>query len=533
MTQGLALLKQTQRIGLLALYEVAKLIKSEIDEESVGFIIGPRLNAVGRLGDASPAVKILTTFDEEEASSIAQYIQEKNEERQRYVKKITDEAFDMLESYDTSPEVYILAKEGWHEGVLGIVASKVVGKTGKPAIVLNIDATNGTAKGSGRSVQAFHLYDALDTVRPYTVAFGGHHMAAGLKIPTENIEAIRTKLNEYAAAQQLSSQMGEEVLVDKKLTEKDLTIESVEEIQQLAPFGTDNPKPVFQLDHVISQSVKKIGADKTHLKMMVQMNATSLDVIGFGFGEYADRIPEKTEISLIGKLGINEWNGHRKLQLQVEDIAIEGIQCFDLRGTQLSEQLWEYTNGDYVFFDEQNYIAYQKRMTSSSKAHLILTRKEAQEFHSENNLLLLVDCPPSLTFLSLVLENNHPDNIVYAFYTSANEYLEGMPKRDQFVSAYKFIATHQNIEINKQVKLLAKTLQIKENHLIFIIQVFLEAEFVTIENGLLNQQNSVDKKDLTQTIAYQKKVQQIKAEEKLLYSHAKEVEDWLLSQISN
>src|SRR5690606_5951807 len=149
---------------------------------------------------------------------------------------------------DTETDVYVLAKEGWHEGVLGIVASKVVGKTGKPTIVLNIDQANGTAKGSGRSVQAFHLYEALDTVRPLTAAFVGHHMAAVLSVTLENIEQIRAKLNEYAITQKVAGEMGEEVQIDKVLEISDLTVDVIEEINQLAPFGTDNPKPTFLLD---------------------------------------------------------------------------------------------------------------------------------------------------------------------------------------------------------------------------------------------------------------------------------------------
>ncbi|MBM6613922.1 single-stranded-DNA-specific exonuclease RecJ [Desemzia sp. RIT804] len=531
-TQGIELLKQTQRLGLTALYETAGLKKAELNEESVGFIIGPRLNAPGRLGDATPAVRLLTTFDESEAQSIAQFIQEKNEERQQYVKKITDEAFDMLEKIDTSSDVYVLAKEGWHEGVLGIVASKVVGKTGKPAIILNIDHENGTAKGSGRSVQAFHLYEALDTVRPLTLAFGGHHMAAGLTVPSENIEQIRSKLNDYATAQQLAGQMGEEIRVDKVVTEEDLTIETVEELKQLAPFGTDNPKPTFQLNNVLVQTVRKIGADGTHLKMSVQLEQTSLDTIGFGFGELADRISGNTRLSTVGKLEINEWNGARKLQLRIEDIAVKETQCFDYRGTQIPETLWNKPNADFVFFDSHNYEQYQEKVSSASKAYLIQTRKDAKQFMMENTLLILVDCPPSLTVLSLLMEHNEPENILYSFHSKTNDYLEGMPNRQHFADIYKFICSHQNIDVKNQLNILAKTLRMKENRVIFILQVFFEVGFVKIENGLLNRVETNEKKDLKQSITYQKKMQRIEAEEKLVYSHAWEVEQWLMNQIT-
>ncbi|WP_407101877.1 single-stranded-DNA-specific exonuclease RecJ [Desemzia sp. FAM 24101] len=531
-TQGIALLKQTQRLGLVALYEVAGVKKNEIDEESVGFIIGPRLNAPGRLGDASPAVRLLTTFDENEAQSIAQIIQGKNEERQQYVKKITDEAFDMLEQTDTSPDVYVLAKEGWHEGVLGIVASKIVGKTGKPAIILNIDRENGTAKGSGRSVQAFHLYEALGKIRPLTVAFGGHHMAAGLTVPSENIEQIRSKLNDYAAVQQLSGQMGEEIHIDKVVTEEDLTLETVEELKKLAPFGTDNPKPTFQLDNVLVQTVRKIGADGTHLKMSVQLDQTSLDTIGFDFGEVADRISGNTRLSTVGKLEINEWNGSRKLQLRIEDIAVKGIQCFDYRSTQIPESLWNKQNADFVFFDSANYEQYQEKMPASSKAYLIQTRKDAKQFLMQHSLLVLVDCPPSLTILSLLIEHNKPENVLYSFHSTTNDYLEGMPNRQHFANAYKFILSHQNIDVKNQLGILAKTLNMKENRVIFILQVFFEVGFVKIESGLLNRVETNEKKDLTQSITYQKKVQRIEAEERLVYSHAWEVEQWLMNQIT-
>lgn len=530
-TQGIELLKQTQRLGLAALYEVAGVKRTELDEETVGFIIGPRLNAPGRLGDAMPAVRLLTTFDESEAQSIAQFIQEKNEERQQYVKKITDEAFDMLEQTDTSPDVYVLAKEGWHEGVLGIVASKVVGKTGKPAIVLNIDHENGTAKGSGRSVQAFHLYEALDAVRPLTLAFGGHHMAAGLTVPSENIEQIRSKLNDYAAAQQLSGQMGEEIRIDKIVTEEDLTIDKIEELKKLAPFGTDNPKPTFELEDVLVQTVRKIGADGTHLKMAVQLNQTTLDTIGFGFGELADRISGNTRLSAVGKLEINEWNGSRKLQLRIEDIAVKATQCFDYRGTQIPETLWSKPNADVVFFDVQNYEHYQAKLSPSSKAYLIQTRKDAKQFVMGNSLLVLVDCPPSLTILSLLIANNEPENILYSFYNTTNDYLEGMPSRQHFAEAYKFILSHQNIDVKNQLGILAKTLRMKENRVIFILQVFFEVGFVKIENGLLNPVETKEKKDLKEAITYQKKVQRIEAEEKLVYGRAFEVEQWLVDQI--
>lgn len=155
--QGLAVLKSSERIGLSALIKAAGVTQETVTEETVGFALAPRLNAVGRLGEAKPAVELLTTFDEEEANSLATFINKKNEERQAYVAEITEEAFQMIADLTEEPSVYILARQNWHEGVLGIVASKVVEKTGKPALVLNIDETGSYVKGSGRSISSYHL----------------------------------------------------------------------------------------------------------------------------------------------------------------------------------------------------------------------------------------------------------------------------------------------------------------------------------------------------------------------------------------
>jgi single-stranded-DNA-specific exonuclease len=173
---GLSVIQTGERIGLDMLIQLADLKKEGINEESIGFTIGPRLNALGRLGDADPGVILMTTFDEEEAAEIAAYINQQNEERKEIVAAITSEAFELI---DPQEPVHLVAKKGWHEGVLGIVAGRIMQNTGKPAIVLSINEEETAAKGSGRSVSALNLYDALSEIREVFTHFGGHHMAAG------------------------------------------------------------------------------------------------------------------------------------------------------------------------------------------------------------------------------------------------------------------------------------------------------------------------------------------------------------------
>lgn len=529
--QGIAVLRESQRVGLAALCKVAGAKQSEVDEETIGFILAPRLNAIGRLGEAAPAVELLTTFDEAEANSLAQLINEKNKERQALVSTITAEAFDMIEKNDANPHVYVLAKEGWHEGVLGIVASKVVGKTGKPAIVLNMDRTNGTAKGSGRSVSAYHLYEALEDVSHLTTNFGGHHMAAGLTLPVENIGAIQTELNAFLLQSGLAEQLTEEIVVDERLTIAESSVESIEELQKLAPFGTDNPKPVFLFENVKAQDVRRIGGDNAHLKLKIMDEAASLDVIGFQFGPVAAEIGADAELSIVGQLSINEWNGLRKPQLMIEDLAIEGVQVFDLRSTQIAPAIWQMAPADYLFFNEKNYQQYESSITETSYGHLITDQESAEGFILHTDQLILVDCPSDLTLLSTVLNQVEPTKVVACFFNQEEAYLTGIPSRMQFSQVFKYTVTHIDIDVRHKISLLATHLKIKEKLLIFMISVFFEVGFVTIKDGVMNIVPNAEKKELTESTTYQNRLKKIAAEEALIYSRFTELETWLKQQL--
>lgn len=528
--QGLVILKNTQRIGLTALFKLAKIKREEIDEESIGFIIGPRLNAVGRLGDAAPAVELLTTFDDEEALSLAELIQEKNTERQAYVSAITNEAFKMIEELDPDSAVYVLAKENWHEGVLGIVASKVVGKTGKPALVMTIDQATGLAKGSGRSIPTFHLYNALDSARQFTTTFGGHHMAAGLTIPLENIEKIQNELNHYAAATGLSADQGEETPLDGQLKISEATVEVVEELNRLAPFGTDNRKPTFLFKNLAAQDIRRIGGDQSHLKMKLIEEKAVLDVIGFQFGSIADEIGSHSEVSVVGKLAINEWNGSRKTQLMLEDLAVEGVQVFDSRSTHIPAAVWNTAHADFIFFDQLNFEKYGHLLPVTSYSHHLTDEDALAQFAMRTTQLIFIDCPSDSEWVKILLNGANPEKIIACFYSREELYLNGMPSRNQFGQVFKYTAAHVDIDVRNKLNLLATHLKIKETNLIFIISVFLEVGFVTMTDGIMNATKDVEKRELTQATTYQKRLKQIQSENFFVYSHFSELEDWMKQQ---
>ncbi|WP_414840202.1 single-stranded-DNA-specific exonuclease RecJ [Carnobacterium sp. TMP28] len=530
--QGLVILKESQRMGLMALCKVASIKQNEADEETIGFILAPRLNAVGRLGDAAPAVELLTTFDDEEAVKLAEMVNKKNSERQAIVTEITAEALKMIDLEDSNQGIYVLAKKGWHEGVLGIVASKVVAKTGKPAIILTIDQEKGYAKGSGRSIAAYHLYKGLEDTDYLITKFGGHQMAAGLTLPIENITAMRTELNAFLQQKIGTDKLEETFFVDEKLHIEEVTVKAIEELQKMAPFGTDNPKPTFLFEQVQVQEIKRIGSEKTHLKLKLFEGSSALDVIGFHLGELAENIGAQAQVSVIGKLTINEWNGLRKPQLMLDDLIVKGTQLFDLRSTKIATSIWQLPMADYIFFNEKNYKEYQGNVPENACSYLITNLKDSEQLTMRSSKLVLVDCPDQLDLLSELLKNSQPSNIYVSFFNQESVYLEGMPSRTQFSQVFKYIATHKNIDIRHKIKLLSGHLKLKENTVIFIINVFFEADFVTIQDGIMNSVPNVKKIELTETKVYQKRLGKFAAEEALIYSRFAELESWIKSQLN-
>ena len=530
--QGLAVLKSSERIGLSALIKAAGVTQETVTEETVGFALAPRLNAVGRLGEAKPAVELLTTFEEEEADILATFINKKNEERQAYVAEITEEAFQMIADLTEEPSVYILARQNWHEGVLGIVASKVVEKTGKPALVLNIDETESYVKGSGRSISSYHLYESINEVRGLTTSFGGHHMAVGITLPMENIELLQEQLNLFWERQNNTSVAGIELSIDEKITLSEITIATIDEIDRLAPFGTGNPKPSFLIEHVSGQDIRKIGSNNAHLKMKAVDKETSLDVIGFQFGPVADEMNKDAEVSLVGKLSVNEWNGNKKPQLMLEDIAVEGLQIFDMRGTHISPTIWQ-EDACFVFFNKKIQEKQQTNIPAGSQVEFIENLAEASAVTTTKEKIVFVDCPNQTELVTEILRNTQAEKIIACFYSGDDSYLNGMPSRQQFGQLFKFAASHRDVDIRHKLKVLSDYLKIKENNLIFMINVFFEVGFVTIENGIMNFVENAPKSELSEAVVYKNRLEKIEAEKLLVYSHFAELETWLKAQLTN
>ncbi|MHC5217562.1 single-stranded-DNA-specific exonuclease RecJ [Enterococcus sp. LJL128] len=523
---GLKMIQTGDRLGLDALIQSAGLKKDEISEENVGFAIGPRLNALGRLGEAAPGVALLTTFDEEEALSIAAVIEETNNERKKIVDTITEEAFSMI---DPAMPIHLLAKKGWHEGVLGIVAGRIMQETGKPTIVLTIDEAGKRAKGSGRSVTTLNLYEALNEVRELFVHFGGHHMAAGMTVLVENIDRIRTHLIESIDKKGLDLSQGQELIIDEALTIEETTIPFINQLKLLAPFGTDNPMPTFLYRQVEAVQVRQIGAKKNHLKLQITNNSdTPLDVIAFQMGNEAKEFSD-SRCTIAGKLSINEWNGNKKPQLMAEDYLIDELQLFDFRGK--SKQLQEIPELStlYVFFQKESVKLLQKEVAAK------VIFESIEQFVVETatmkiEQLVIVDCPNDMGDLKQLIRQISV-NRVYIMGLSGDEaYLNGTGTREQFSRLYSLIKKQGTLDVRYKLQVVANYLNIQEKLLIFMIQVFFDLGFVTIEDGVLRNVNNPESHPLTDSKVYQNRLKKIKVEEFLLYSDRKTLLQWLLNE---
>ena len=318
--KGLHALQNPTRIGLRAIMEVAGVAGKPITASTIAFAIAPRLNAAGRLGTATTAVELLLTKEAARAREIALLLDAENKERQQTEKEIFDEALEMI-AKDVNFEkkkVIVLAHEDWHHGVIGIVASRLTDMYYKPCIL--ISHSNGNGKGSGRSIKAFNLFDALNHCEKYLTEFGGHAVAAGLNINVNEIEEFTKAINKYADEILTEQDMIPSVEIDCPITEQTVTLENAALISRLEPFGMCNEKPIFAIASAEVSAVSAVGADNKHLRLRIAKNGLFLNCIGFGMGEFAATLAKGDTIHIAFQIDINSYQGTDSVQLIIKDI---------------------------------------------------------------------------------------------------------------------------------------------------------------------------------------------------------------------
>ncbi len=311
---GLKMLQKTKNEGLKALIKVAKIDK--VDSDSVSFGIAPRINASGRMADATVAVKMLLAESEMEAYKYAKVLDSQNTKRQEVEKGIYNEAIETIEKEGLDKKkTMVIAGKNWHQGVIGIVASKLTEKYLKPVILLAYDGE--TAKGSGRIPAGISLYEALSECSELLTTFGGHELAAGLTLETKNISAFKEKF------EQVITSMKEEdfvrvIDIDTEINKKDVTLNIIEDINRLAPFGQKNKKPVFMYKNLKVTSISTLKEDK-HLKFRLNDGDFYVDAVFFGAGNRRDEVTLGDKIDVAVNVSLNEFQGRKSVQFLMAD----------------------------------------------------------------------------------------------------------------------------------------------------------------------------------------------------------------------
>ena len=520
---GLEMMKTTQRIGLQELFKIIEVEPGVIDEDTIGFQIAPRLNAIGRLGDAEPGVDLLISHDIAQARELAMFAEQKNIERKEIVEEMTQQVYEKINKENNNYEAIVLAEEGWHQGVLGIVASRIVERTGKVTLLFSVDPETKIAKGSARSIEGINLYEAFTEIDELFVAYGGHEMAAGMSAETKQLNAIEKALSTYITQHGYKDQVQ---MIDAFVDLEDLSVETVKELEELKPFGTGNTKPLIATEEVSIVQNRTVGVEGDHLKLEVKQDDQFLDIISFHNGDLDSFLFEEQTVSVLGYVELNEWNGQTKVQMQMIDINLPGAKLIDQRVSKLSPQLFKEENSEYLFYDQNSYEMMKEHIATSSQAILIRDLEEATNFRGENQLII-VDCPRSINqFKATIKNNDHLPTHCY-FYKENHLYLTGLPTRKDFAIVYNFLKKQKEVDLKKNGHHMVNYLKINSHQIFLIVRVFLEAKFVIIDNGLLKIKDNPEKMKLQQTKSYKDALEQFQAEELFLYSSFKEIIDAL------
>jgi single-stranded-DNA-specific exonuclease len=322
---GLARLAETKKVGLLALMREAKLTLEAgkpLRSYHVGYVLGPRLNAAGRLDDADLALQLLIENDGAKASDYARRIEEVNAERKAEQLRIIDEATEMvLSKGGHERNVILVGKPGWHSGIVGIVAGRLVDTFHRPCFVVTIDPKSGICKGSARTIPNFHLADAIRAHPDLFLSGGGHAMAAGCSFRYEDFDRVADALHTYAGTVLTPEDMVPTVYADMEVEAGEVTLAAAEALSRLEPFGCENPEPVFVARGVSFAQVLPTK-NPAHVRLTLrQGTGSAVPGIAFGIGERISRTGAGATADLLFQPNVDEWRGMRQLKWQVKDYA--------------------------------------------------------------------------------------------------------------------------------------------------------------------------------------------------------------------
>jgi len=314
-SQGLEKLNEARRPGIAAMLKEAGLERGQVDAGKIGFVLGPRLNAAGRLDDAMASYKLLTTSSAEEAAALAQQLSAQNRERQQLMKEMVERAREEVRGFGDEL-IYVLASPAYMAGIAGLVASRITEEFYRPTLVVALEEEQ--SKGSARSIAAFHITKALDECRDLLIQHGGHAAAAGFTIRNDNIDALRDKLRGIANRELTVDDLVPRLRVDMALPLTEASWENLAVLERLQPFGVGNPRPTFVSRNVQVRDCRSIGSEGTSLKLKLSDGVAVWDAVAFRQRIQPEEVPIR--IDVVYTLQSDVWNNKKRMQLLVKDL---------------------------------------------------------------------------------------------------------------------------------------------------------------------------------------------------------------------
>jgi len=321
---GLEQLEKTEKFGIQYLIINSGLAEKKLGTSHVVFGLAPRINAVGRLGDAQCAIKLLSTTDPREASELALFLEMENRRRREIDERTMKEALEMAErEFKDEDKAIVLAKENWHPGIVGIIAARIAEIHYRPTVLLALDGQE--AKGSARSIPGFHLFEALNDCKDFLIRFGGHKQAAGLALERKNLEQFKERLKAVASRKLTEDVLTPRLNIDGEVNLDEINLELVSYLEQMAPFGPGNMRPVLVTREVQNFSQPSV-VGKNHLKLRINQNNKQLDGIAFEQGDFIKPLSARgVRYDLAYVLENNSFNGANSVQLRVKDIKLKNL----------------------------------------------------------------------------------------------------------------------------------------------------------------------------------------------------------------
>ena len=423
---GLKKLAETENLGLLALMRRAGIVKygkrvKKITSATVGYVLAPRINAAGRIACASRAVELLLTKDEQEADVIAEELCEINKLRQTTEQKIYEQAVEMIEASGKDDRFLVLAYDGWHQGVIGVVASKIAEKYSRPCILFSLDGE--TAKGSGRSIKGFSLMDALSSCGDCLLEYGGHELAAGLSIERSKIDEFRRRINEYANPIFGDHDHTSPLEIECVVNFRDLSDNAINEILRLEPFGLSNPQPVLVIRNVTLSDVVPLSQGK-HVRFRITgvENGKNYSLNAVNFGTPFESFPyyEGDVCDIAFTIDMNEYMGTRTPQVFVKEIKLASGDTDEVGVSDRNFKILS-SGGSYDgaendvpdLTDFRNVFRFIRREAGRDSASVSLTA-------ARRTLEYDYDIPVSLTKLKIILEVLNEQKLISLKYRDKN-----------------------------------------------------------------------------------------------------------------